>query len=214
LADSDTFFAHWLKGNITMASRLKMNRLPSLFLIIPMLLLAILGACSKSKKTGVDAAGSAPIQSSSDASADAAVDSEDASTALEDCKKNDDDEDEEEEAEDDESDESDTAPKGKGKGKENKGNKIKKNCPVPTAGNGEAAPATGTASLAEGQKIYAANCQGCHGALPGEEQGASAQSILGAANLGVHKGIAPWPVAQASTLSPQDAAASLAEAMK
>jgi hypothetical protein len=192
-----------------MASRIPKNSLLSLFIIIPILLLSFLGACSKSKNTGVEASAAAPIRSGSDATADTDADSDEASTALEDCKKNDDDADEEEEAEDDESDAG-----LKGKGKENKGNKVRKDCPVPATGTGSPAPATGSASLAEGQKIYAANCQGCHGALPGEEQGASAQSILAAASIGPHKGIAPWPAAQASTLTAADAAASLAEAMK
>jgi hypothetical protein len=197
-----------------MALRNKWNIFLSLALIVPMMLLVFLGACSKSKKTGVDAAGVAPIQSTSDASAAGSEDEDDSSTALEDCEKNDDNEDEEEEAENDDSEE-DGELKAKGKGQDKgKGNKIKKDCPVPGTTPATPAATTGSASLAEGQKIYAANCQGCHGALPGQEQGASAQSILGASTIGPHKGLTPWPAAQASALSAQDAAASLAEAMK
>jgi mono/diheme cytochrome c family protein len=120
-------------------------------------------------------------------------------------------------AEDEESEEGEAAEgKGAAKGKKDKGKatEAKKECPAPTAGTGTTTPAAGTASLAEGQKIYNANCQGCHGALPGEKQGASAADILGASTVGAHKGVTPWPIAQASALSAQDAAASLAAAMK
>ncbi len=196
-----------------MAPRLKIKSFLSLFLIIPMLMLSFLGACSKSKKTGVDAAGAAPIQSTSDASAAGTEgEDEDRTTSLEDCPK-----DEEATADGEEAEDSEEA-EGKGAAKEKKGKgqpveEVKKECPAPTAGTGTT-PATGTASLAEGQKIYNANCQGCHGALPGEKQGTSATNILSAASVGAHKGVTPWPMARASSLSAQDAAASLAAAMK
>jgi hypothetical protein len=80
--------------------------------------------------------------------------------------------------------------------------------PVPTP-----AP-TPVASLAEGQKIYNANCQGCHGALPGEKQGRRAAQILSASGVGSHRNVTPWPAGQASALSAQLAAESLSMALK
>jgi hypothetical protein len=177
-----------------------------------MMLLALLGACSQSKKTGVNAAAAAPIQGSSDASEAGSGNDEDSSTALDDCdeekKGKGGDEDEAEAEYEDDEDEAALAPK------KDKGNKVKKECPVPGTTASTPAATTGTVSLAEGQKIYAASCQGCHGALPGEKQGASAQSILSASSVGPHKGITPWPAGPGSALSAQDAAASLAAAMK
>lgn len=190
-----------------MAPRNTIHSFLSLFLIVPMMLLALLGACSQSKKTGVNAAAAAPIQSSSDASAAGSEDDEESSTALEDCDKEEEGEDEAEAEDEDGEAEAALKPK-------EKGNKIKKECPVPGTTPATPAATTGTASLAEGQKIYAASCQGCHGALPGEKQGASAQSILSASSVGAHKGVTPWPAGPGSALSAQDAAASLAEAMK
>ncbi len=70
------------------------------------------------------------------------------------------------------------------------------------------------ASLIEGQKIYKANCESCHGALPGEKQGRTAAQILAAASIGPHKGLTPWPAVKASSLSPELAAASLEMALK
>lgn len=183
----------------------------SLILIVPMMLLTSLGACSKSKKTAVDAAGLAPIQGTSDASASSGdEDSDEASSSLENCDKDDELESGDDQAKEDEDDgETELAPKAD---KPEKGKKSKKDCPVPpTAGTGTTA---GTASLAEGQKLYTANCQSCHGALPGEKQGSSATEILNASGVGAHKNITPWPAGAGSTLSAQDAAASLAEAMK
>lgn len=192
-----------------MAPRNAIRSFLSLLLLIPLMLLNGLTACSKSKNSGGTAAGVAPIQGSSDASdAGADGDSDESSTSLEDCDKDGSGEGEDEGKEEEEAD-AETA--GLKADKADKGNKVKKDCPVPGT-----TPTTtgGTASLAEGQKLYTANCQGCHGVLPGEMQGSSAASILSAASVGAHKGITPWPAGAGSALSAQDAAASLAAAMK
>lgn len=195
-----------------MAPRNAIRSFLSLLLMIPMMLLTGLTACSKSKTSGGTAAALAPIQGEGDASAAGGDDDTDEASSKDDCDKDDElaseDEGKEEEYEDEDAEKA--ALKAD---KANKGKKTKKECPVP--GSTPTAPAaTGTASLAEGQKLYAANCQGCHGALPGEKQGSSAASILSASGVGAHKGITPWPAGAGSTLSAQDAAASLAAAMK
>lgn len=82
--------------------------------------------------------------------------------------------------------------------------------PPPAGGTG----GTGTASLAAGQQIYAANCQSCHGALPGAKQGSTANEILAASGIGPHKSISPWPAGAASALSASLAAESLALALR
>ncbi|HET9241148.1 MAG TPA: hypothetical protein VFO10_28035 [Oligoflexus sp.] len=192
-----------------MAPRNAIRSFLSLLLMIPMMLLTGLAACSKSKNSGGTAAALAPIQGESDANASGSdADSKDGSTSLEDCDKDEGVESEGDSGEDDYADEESAALKAD---KAQKGKKGKKECPVPGT-----APATtgGTASLADGQKLYAANCQGCHGALPGEQQGSSAASILSASGVGAHKGVSPWPAGAGSALSAQDAAASLAAAMK
>lgn len=86
--------------------------------------------------------------------------------------------------------------------------------PAPTPTPTPAPAPTPGASLAEGQKIYNANCQGCHGALPGEKQGRSAAQILSASGVGSHRNVTPWPAGQASALSAQLAAESLSMALK
>ncbi len=179
----------------------------SLVLITLVMIVASLGACSKSKNTAVDASALAPVQGSSDGTAADTTDSKD--SASDDCKE-DDAMAPGHESESDDDDDTELALKEE---KGGKGKKGMKDCPVPGTTTPPAA-GTGTASLAEGQKIYAANCQSCHGALPGEMKGASATKILGASGVGAHKGIMPWPAGAASNLSAQDAAASLAEAMK
>lgn len=196
-----------------MAPRNAIRSFLSLLLVIPMMLLSGLTACSKSKNSGGTASALAPIQGSSDASdAGSDDDGDDSSTSLEDCDKDDKVEAEDEGEEDDYADAENAALKAD---KANKGGKTKKECPAPGTAPTPTTPTTGgTASLAEGQKLYAANCQGCHGALPGEMQGSSAAKILSAANVGAHKGITPWPAGAGSALSAQDAAASLAAAMK
>lgn len=194
-----------------MAPRNAIRSFLSLFLMIPMMLLSGLAGCSKSKTSGGTAAALAPIQGDADAgAAGSASDSdEDASASLEDCDKDDETEAEEEGKEDEDAEtaslKADKAEKGKNG---------KKECPMPGTTPTTTPPTAGTVSLAEGQKLYAANCQGCHGALPGEQQGSSAASILSASGVGAHKGITPWPAGAGSALSAQDAAASLAAAMK
>jgi hypothetical protein len=195
-----------------MAPRNAIRSFLSLLLMIPMMLLSGLAGCSKSKTSGGTAAASAPIQGDADAgAAGSASDSdEDSSASLEDCDKDDESEAEEEGKEDE-----DTETASLKADKAEKGKKGKKECPMPgTTPTTTTPPTAGTVSLAEGQKLYAANCQGCHGALPGEEQGASAATILSASGVGAHKGITPWPAGAGSALSAQDAAASLAAAMK
>ena len=196
-----------------MAPRNAIRSLLSLLLLIPMMLLTGLTACSKSKTSGGIAAAQAPIQGSSDANdAGSTDDSDEASTSLEDCDKDDKVEAEDEGEEDEYTDSEAASLKAD---KANKGKNTQKECPAPgTAPTTKAPTAGGTVSLAEGQKLYAANCQGCHGALPGEMQGSSAAKILSASTVGAHKGITPWPAGAGSALSAQDAAASLAAAMK
>jgi mono/diheme cytochrome c family protein len=203
-----------LKGRKIMAPRNAIRSFLSLLLMIPMMLLTSLTACSKSKTSGGTASALAPVQGGADANASGSdSDSdEDSSTSLEDCDK-----DEEVEAEDEgkEDEDADAEKAGLKADNTNKGKTTKKECPAPgTAPSTTTPTAGGTASLAEGQKLYTANCQGCHGALPGEEQGASAPTILNASGVGAHKGITPWPAGAGSALSAQDAAASLAAAMK
>lgn len=193
-----------------MAPRNAIRSFLSLLLMIPMMLLTGLTACSKSKTSGGTAAALAPIQGEGDASAAGGDEDTDEASSLDDCDKDDElaSEDEGKEAEDEDAEQASLKAD-----KANKGKKGKKECPMPGSTPTAPAPA-GTASLAEGQKLYAANCQGCHGALPGEMQGSSAASILSASGVGAHKGITPWPAGAGSTLSAQDAAASLAAAMK
>ena len=196
-----------------MAPRNTIRSFLSLLLVIPMMLLTGLTACSKSKTTGGTAAALAPARGSSDArDAGSDDDSDESSSSLEDCDKEDKVEAEDEDKEDEYADADTAALKAD---KADKGQKTKKECPAPGTTPAPTTPtAGGTASLAEGQKLYAANCQGCHGALPGEKKGSSAATILGAASVGAHKGITPWPAGAGSALSAQDAAASLAAAMK
>jgi mono/diheme cytochrome c family protein len=200
-----------------MAPRNAIRSFLSLFLMIPMMLLSGLAGCSKSKTSGGTAAALAPIQGDADAGAagSASDTDEDSSASLEDCDKDDESEAEEEGKEDESKEDEDAEIASLKADKAEKGKKGRKECPMPgTTPTTTTPPTAGTVSLAEGQKLYAANCQGCHGALPGEKQGSSAASILSASGVGAHKGITPWPAGAGSALSAQDAAASLAAAMK
>jgi hypothetical protein len=195
-----------------MAPRNAIRSFLSLLLMIPMMLLTGLTACSKSKTTGGTAAALAPIQGEGDAGVAAGDDDTDEAVSKDECDKDDELASEDEGKEEEDEDAEKAALKAD---KADKGKKAKKECPMPGSTPTAPAPTTGgTVSLAEGQKLYTANCQGCHGALPGEKQGSSAATILSASGVGAHKGITPWPAGAGSTLSAQDAAASLAAAMK
>ncbi|HYX34439.1 MAG TPA: cytochrome c [Oligoflexus sp.] len=179
-------------------------------IFLQVVLLIIIGACARKKQSSP--APSAPLPAA--ASSDDAVASEDATVGLDTCEKEDEieeEEKEEEEAEVEDADD-DSADEAALKDKD-KAPKVKKDCVPATTGTTPAASTTG-ASLAEGQKIYTANCQACHGALPGAKQGASGDTILASSTLGPHKAVTPWPAGQASTLSAAAAAESLSMAMK
>jgi len=197
-----------MKGNQLMPTQSKIKTILTASVFAPILLLVLVGACGKNKKSSAELVAAAPIQSSGDG----ILQSDDATPGLAYCESEDEkaEEDEDEEKEDKEDSADDEASL---KGKDKASGKVKKDCPT-TAPAGTATPSTAGASLAEGQKIYTANCQGCHGALPGEEQGASGAAILAASSVGPHKSITPWPAGAASTLSAQAAAESLSMAMK
>lgn len=174
------------------------------------ILLVLLGACGKNKKSSSEPAALASINSAADAIPSVGAES----TTIESCLKDDEEKEEEVEVEEEEEAENDDEVALKAKDKGNKGKKSQECTTTTTPASAPASSSTGAASLAEGQKIYAANCQSCHGALPGQKQGRSADAILAASTVGPHKSITPWPAGQASALSAQLAAESLAMAMQ
>ncbi|WP_141736207.1 hypothetical protein [Oligoflexus tunisiensis] len=172
--------------------------------LISLTLVLFLGACGQSKKSGGTAAALAPIAAENTGVTSGSGDA--VAVPADQCKEDDN------EGEDEEDDIEVEVENGLAL-KKDKPKKDKKVC-VPSTGVGSNPAATGSASLVEGQKIYTANCQICHGALPGQKQGRSAEAILAAASLGTHKSITPWPAAAASTLSAELAAESLALVLK